>query len=408
MSTGISTWKNLRTSATCLRQAGLEFVFRYYSASEWKRMGFTEAAALSAAGLKLAVVYEDGPLEENAGGYFTAARGTRHGRNAYQWASDIIHQPKGSAIYFAVDYDYTDTANLNGVKAYFAAVRAAIAEESGQGGSLDYKIGVYGSGKVCRLIKEANSLAEYSWLAESTGWTGYQNYRNVCDVLQAIRTGSICQLDNYEDCTGRVADFGAFGIASEGLKPKMLAALAAAAPAPAAPPAPAPAPGGKPPLRALGEHGDGDSAPALATRILANARIVLATVHSSGVTDQANARQTMNDTAAGSAAHRSSYGNAPGGTVRLEEHMLGGMLALAETFAFQVTETCGGSHSPNSRHYAGVAFDVNEINGRHVGADHPEVGAFKQACRDLGATEVLGPGDPGHSTHVHSAWPRPS
>jgi hypothetical protein len=28
-----------------------------------------------------------------------------------------------------------------------------------------------------------------------------------------------------------------------------------------------------------------------------------------------------------------------------------------------------------------------------------------QRCHALGATQVLGPGDPGHATHVHCAWP---
>jgi hypothetical protein len=27
-----------------------------------------------------------------------------------------------------------------------------------------------------------------------------------------------------------------------------------------------------------------------------------------------------------------------------------------------------------------------------------------QMCRSLGADEVLGPGDPDHSTHVHCGW----
>src|SRR5262245_6333790 len=106
MSKGISTDLNISRIASCLKSQGLDFVFRYYSAKDWKRMEQPEAVAIAAAGLKLGVVYEDGP-KGNSNGYFTAKRGNRHGTDAYAFASDVIHQPFGSAIYFAIDQDYT-------------------------------------------------------------------------------------------------------------------------------------------------------------------------------------------------------------------------------------------------------------------------------------------------------------
>jgi hypothetical protein len=149
------------------------------------------------------------------------------------------------------------------------------------------------------------------------------------------------------------------------------------------------------------------NAAAIAEEILASPRIKLATTHVSGVVDEANAHQNMEDIAAGHAAHRSSYGGAPGGTVALNLSMLRGLMGLAERYRVAVSELCGGSHNPNSRHYAGVAFDVNEINGKAVRAGQPDLEAFKAMCRKLGATEVLGPGQPNHATHVHAGWPRP-
>ena len=150
-----------------------------------------------------------------------------------------------------------------------------------------------------------------------------------------------------------------------------------------------------------------ESVASLATTIMNSARISLATVHTSGVVDQANPRQNIVDTAAGGRARRSHYGTAPGGTVMLDPRLLRGMVALSQQFTFSVAEICGGSHNSNSRHYAGIAADFNVVNGRGISASHPDLAAFKTRCRELGATEILGPGAPHHETHVHAAWPRP-
>jgi zinc D-Ala-D-Ala carboxypeptidase len=145
----------------------------------------------------------------------------------------------------------------------------------------------------------------------------------------------------------------------------------------------------------------------MAGGILNNANITLATGHVSKKIDNANARQNIVDSSKGINASRSSYNTAPGGTVKLDIRMLVSILKLAETFRFAISELAGGEHAPGSRHYKGVSVDVNIINGRHVGKTHPDVANFMQQCRDLGATEVKGPGDPGHPTHVHCAWPVP-
>ncbi len=176
--------------------------------------------------------------------------------------------------------------------------------------------------------------------------------------------------------------------------------------APARPPAkPSPRPAPAP-----------STAAGLARQIVAGGRVSFATAHSSGCGkgDGADAASNINAAAAGRAARRSAYDcssahpAAPGGTVALHEAMLSGMLELSRRYTFQITEIAGGQHSGTSRHYAGVAFDVNVINGRHVSASHPDYRAFMERARALGATEVLGPGNTGHSTHIHCAWPRPS
>jgi hypothetical protein len=143
----------------------------------------------------------------------------------------------------------------------------------------------------------------------------------------------------------------------------------------------------------------------LADRILEHPNIGLATKHPSGRRDNATARQNIIDTAAGQPARRSAYGNAPGGTVRLDPDLLRGLLALAETYRFHISELCGGSHSRNSRHYSGTTADITYIDGEHVGPSHPDQAAFRRLCRNLGAVQVFGPGDRDHSTHIHAAWP---
>lgn len=127
----------------------------------------------------------------------------------------------------------------------------------------------------------------------------------------------------------------------------------------------------------------------------------------SNSSDGADALSNIRDTANHATARRSNYGNAPGGAVYLDARMLDGMLQLANDYDIQVTSITGGSHSAKSRHYAGVAFDVDKIDGVRVTSSNPYYRALMQRCRDLGATEVLGPGDKGHDTHVHCAWPRP-
>jgi hypothetical protein len=127
----------------------------------------------------------------------------------------------------------------------------------------------------------------------------------------------------------------------------------------------------------------------------------------SGRYDGASARDNIDQAARGQAARRSSYGTAPGGYVRTDPRMLRAMKTLAkEGYRFRVTALAGASHSSKSRHYAGLAFDVDHLNGSKISYSHPDWRRFLARCREMGATETLGPGDAGHSRHIHAAWPR--
>lgn len=127
----------------------------------------------------------------------------------------------------------------------------------------------------------------------------------------------------------------------------------------------------------------------------------------SGARDGACALDNITQASVGHPVRRSCYGNAPGGAVRLDPRMLRAMRDLAKRgFTFRVTSLAGASHGHKSLHYSGLAFDVDTINGQRVSWGNPHWRSFVRRCRELGATETFGPGDPGHSSHVHVAWPR--
>lgn len=144
----------------------------------------------------------------------------------------------------------------------------------------------------------------------------------------------------------------------------------------------------------------------LAVAIRDNSRIYLSTTHPSGVVDNANARRNIVDTANGNKAQRSSYGTAPGGSVWLDPRMLDCMNKLESVYgySYSVSELAGASHSAGSYHYSGTAMDIYVINGIGVSSGNPYWSTFNQRCVNMGSIESLGPGYPGHDTHVHQAW----
>lgn len=137
--------------------------------------------------------------------------------------------------------------------------------------------------------------------------------------------------------------------------------------------------------------------------------IDLLTFHVGGQADpQSTAWQNIVDTANRLPAKTSDFSDVGRTNVTLDLDMLRGILSLhlLDGYNFRITAIAGGDHGSNSRHYVGKAFDVDTINGARVNSANPYHQAFRNACRAYGATEVLGPGDAGHATHIHCAWPR--
>lgn len=154
-----------------LARAGIRVVMRYYNHKDinlpGKRLTRAEARALTEAGLSIGAVFQQrGGGNGGHIGDLTAKTGERDARRALQVAADI-GQPQGSAIYFAVDWDFIKESELVSIGAYFGEVGAALA------GS--YRVGVYGSGHVCdRLLTKG--LVNFAWLSQSQGWSGYDGF----------------------------------------------------------------------------------------------------------------------------------------------------------------------------------------------------------------------------------------
>ncbi|MFE4416162.1 peptidoglycan-binding protein [Streptomyces sp. NPDC056821] len=144
---------------------------------------------------------------------------------------------------------------------------------------------------------------------------------------------------------------------------------------------------------------------ALAGQVLKNRGITFARAHSDTRHYGSTAYANIVDMAAGRGAATSPGSHVGAKRVQLDPRMLRALITLHDRYGYRlnISEFVGGVHSKNSRHYRGLAFDANVINGKHVGKGAPHK-AVMNLCSQLGASEVRGPGDPDHDTHIHCAW----
>ena len=162
----------------------------------------------------------------------------------------------------------------------------------------------------------------------------------------------------------------------------------------------------------------GSSCPVeLASRILEDDRIRLATEHPESEVQSDSVWHNITQTSQGLPAQRSYYENTrtnntgPGGSVDLDSRVLDAMNVIAEVYGdVLVSSLAGALHSATSYHYQGRAADMTYIDNRRVGTDFAgsDVDDFVVMALGLGATQVWGPGfDPvgGHGNHFHLGWP---
>ncbi len=203
MPAGIDTPTDAGRVISDIQNAKLDFVVRYYRnpTSRWPSLSQSEARLLSAAGLQIAVVWESASTDVS---YFSRLSGVDDATSAYHQAH-ALGQPAGSAIYFAVDFDATAQQIVGPVDEYFRGISSGFAAAGGD--SPDYRVGVYGSGAVCQSLISAG-LAEYSWLAMSTGWAGYRTFAG-WNIKQGKALPSL-RFDHDSDQAA--ADYGGFQV----------------------------------------------------------------------------------------------------------------------------------------------------------------------------------------------------
>lgn len=152
-----------------------------------------------------------------------------------------------------------------------------------------------------------------------------------------------------------------------------------------------------------GGGGGGTGRAGIARDILNDSGITL--LHFCGPAS-ASPRQNLTDTANGGQA---SAGGGDVGAAKtwLSVGMLTWMRSYGGSNSYRVTAIVGCDHSSTSRHYRGLAVDIDYVNGTKIStstAGRNAAAAIKNSCRAAGATEILGPGDAGHDGHVHCAW----
>jgi len=158
----IDTADTTTAKLTQLKNRGVTAIIRYdhRAANSFKQIHPAEARAIAAAGMQLGIVYE-GPGSTPS--YFTKAHGVADASYSLEQAP-LRGQPKGSAVYFAVDFDPTLTQIRNGIVPYFEGVEQVFAGEG-------YRVGAYCSG-LCAFHLKAIWPDILIWLTCSLGFAG--------------------------------------------------------------------------------------------------------------------------------------------------------------------------------------------------------------------------------------------
>lgn len=190
-----------------IKELNVSTVIRYYDHPNETLRGKTlrkaERDLILQNGFKIAVVFQH---HNNRLSSFTSVRGTMDAVRALELAQENL-QPQGSAIYFGVDGSWGLATNeMNQIRQYLQTASQVVR-------SAGFRIGVYGSGLVCRTTTQEN-LADLCWLANARGWPQFQSYFNsqewsmVQSLPEKVGTFDV----DFNQINSNVSDFGQFPI----------------------------------------------------------------------------------------------------------------------------------------------------------------------------------------------------
>jgi hypothetical protein len=212
MPTGIDVAGDVTEQLPQLKAAGISFVFQYYANPAQTRipnkiLTRERAQAISAAGLNVGAVYENG-LPTTAE-YFTTEQGRLDAADALANAARVGQ--RAGAIYFAIDGDLSYDAVSSRLFNYFVGIRNTIPQDVRE----TPLIGVYGSGLVCEKMTDW-ALASYSWLAGAKDWAGYDGFLPRATIVQGPLPKALLNIGLPEsDSDGDIAttdDYGGFQV----------------------------------------------------------------------------------------------------------------------------------------------------------------------------------------------------
>ena len=218
----LDTSQNSRNQVACMKTRGIAAIGRYYTKrrTNSKILTAEEARRLSEAGIKIWPVYQNRHREPVD---FSSAKGRQEAKDALDYAQNVIHQPTGSAIYFAADFDASQAAFNSAIRPHFQATAATFAAAGDP-----YRIGVYGSGAVCKSLLEAG-IVQLTWLSQSRGFRGTPAFKasSRWNILQALPVSGFCDFDDDVDpdtINPEIGDFGGFLLGQE-VQPQGVALL---------------------------------------------------------------------------------------------------------------------------------------------------------------------------------------
>ncbi len=155
--------------AQALFDAGYRYVGRYltgtYAGGISKALTREEIQNIFNAGLNFWPIYQ---TSARANTYFTPAQGAEDAKNAIAAAS-ALGIPRGTIIYFAVDFDAMDYQVTSNILPYFEKVHEEMSKSI-------YRTGVYGARNICSRVS-AHGYACSSFVGNiSTGFSGNIGY----------------------------------------------------------------------------------------------------------------------------------------------------------------------------------------------------------------------------------------